>query len=169
MTLASATGTIITAIDTGEITMPLQPAFLALQASTASNVTGDGTAYTLGTTVDLTEIYDQNADFDPTSGIFTAPITGRYFFQTTITLVDVATNSMTCSFTTSNRTINTGMMTLTGSHASGYYRFTFSAYSDMDAADTCYTGVVVSGGAKIVDLLGGTPDINTAFGGHLEC
>jgi len=74
-TLASATGTVMSALDTGEITKPLQPAFLAC-VSTGSllNKTGAGTDYTI---VFATEIYDVNSDFDGTS-TFTAPVSGKY-------------------------------------------------------------------------------------------
>ena len=75
----SALGTNDTFIvtDAGEITEPLQPAFLATVTSQISNVTGDGTLYVL---VWDAEVFDQGSNFDGTS-TFTAPIAGRYLFE----------------------------------------------------------------------------------------
>jgi hypothetical protein len=58
----------------GLITKPLQCGFEAQANGTLSNVTGNGTAYTV---VFGNEIYDRNSDFDGTS-TFTAPVTGIY-------------------------------------------------------------------------------------------
>lgn len=58
----------------GRWTNTTQPAFLATVTS-ASNVTGDGTDYTVTWT---TEIYDQGNNFDAVS-TYTAPVTGIVF------------------------------------------------------------------------------------------
>lgn len=163
-TLASATGTVMSALDTGEITYPLQVAFLAYNSATDTNVTGAGTAYA---PVYDTEVFDQNADYNNGTGVFTAPVTGRYFLTTTnqFSGLTVAT-TFTCSLVTSNRTYLTvwsrGASALTGSC------FT-NAFVDMDAADTAFIQVTVSGEAgDTADLIGGATG-QTAFGGHLVC
>jgi len=50
--------------------------FSARWTTTANNVTGDGTAYSLTGTSTWTEIYDTGSDF--VDGTFTAPSTGKY-------------------------------------------------------------------------------------------
>ena len=59
----------------GEINYPLQPAFLAYLNTGVTNVTGDGTVYTI---IYDTEVYDQNGDFNLATSTFTAPVTGKY-------------------------------------------------------------------------------------------
>lgn len=62
---------------------------LYIQETTAINVTGDGTIYTLGTSIALTKIFDVNNDMT-TSGIFTAPTNGYYNFTIGICLNNLA-------------------------------------------------------------------------------
>ena len=71
--------------------MPLSPAFAAQRTAQVTNVTGDGTAYTIVYDV---EIFDRGGDFDGTS-TFTAPVTGLYEF-----VANVYFQSLTSSFTT---------------------------------------------------------------------
>lgn len=69
--------TAVAQFDANGLTLPVQPAFAAYLATDLSNVTGDGTAYTI---ISWTEIYDRNSDFVPATGTFTAPVTGIYDF-----------------------------------------------------------------------------------------
>lgn len=59
----------------GNITFPLNCAFTSYH-TTAANITGSGTAYTLATWNFVTDV---NNNFSDTSGIFRAPATGIYF------------------------------------------------------------------------------------------
>jgi hypothetical protein len=165
--LASATGTIISALDTGEITYPLQSSFFANVGTTITDVTGDGTLYTI---VFDTEVYDQNADYNNSTGIFTAPVTGRYNFSSTVGVSGllVGHTRELLLFNASNRavrfidmapfTISTGTtLILTG-----------STYIDMDAADTIAIVVFISGSTKTVDILGTTGgNTQASFSGQL--
>lgn len=166
-TLASATGTVMSALDTGEIIYPLQPAFLAVPSATLTDVTGDGTAYNV---VYDTEIFDQNSDFSSTT--FTAPVTGRYQFNFTISLggILVANSVLSASLITSNRNytfLNINPFPITNS---GNYAVSCSVLADMDAGDTCLSRVNSSGGTKVVDVIsGGTTDPRTWFSGFLSC
>lgn len=167
----SALGTTDTFIVTaaGEITKPLTPAFLAVLASTISNVTGDGTLYTV---VWDTEVFDQNSDFDGTS-TFTAPVTGRYRFDFGLMFSDLAaghTGGYT-ALVTSNRTyyvseLNFGAMRDVNDDYSASYSFLV----DMDATDTAVVQVSITGATKVVDLLSnGATDPYNWFSGNLEC
>src|SRR5690349_8738436 len=154
----SALGTNDTLVMTtsGQQTLPLQPAFLAYLASTDSNVTGDGTGYTLGTNVAFTEIFDQGNNFN-TNGTFTAPVTGRYFFFAAILTGDLgaANTSARVLLPTSNRTYGWGQLNVGAARdASNQYTFIGGTVSDMDAADICNLQINVSNGTKIVDVIG---------------
>ena len=144
---AGASALIISAA--GEVTKPLQPAFLAT-ASSQTNVTGDSTAYTV---VFDTEIFDQNSDFDGVS-TFTAPITGRYQLNCTIGLTSLAAaNSGNFTFVASNRSETmSGMVMGLIKTAANNFRMTGSMLMDMDAADTCIVSTTISGGTKTVGI-----------------
>ena len=166
--LASATGTIISALDTGEITYPLQSAFLAALSATTGGVTGAGTAYTV---ICDTEVFDQNADYNNTTGVFTAPITGRYALYS-----NIQTASLTASMTRALQTISTSNRTYrTGSASAGVaktdtntYTMTGSVLADMDAADTASLTITISNGTSNAATVGGTSGITT-FSGMLAC
>lgn len=133
----------------GEMTLPLQPAFLAYQASAASNVTGNGTSYTLGTTVDLTESFDQNSDFDATTGTFTAPVTGKYCLSMSayINGTTIAT-AFIAQIATSNQTFTTQIIR---SAVSADQNAPLTIFCDMDASDTATFIVASSGEAADTD------------------
>jgi hypothetical protein len=163
-TLASATGTIISALDTGEITYPLQSAFQARLTSNQLNKTGDGTVYTI---VFDTETFDQNSDYNNGTGTFTAPVAGRYLFNYQVGNTEANTATLfDNSIRTSNREYRTKLDLTDAVFASGQINQT-AAYADMDAADTCYCVNTVAGTTKTVDVLGEATNAMTYFGGQL--
>ena len=151
----------------GEVTMPLQPAFLAYLGTTDADVTGNGTIFQIGSGNALTEVYDQNSDFN-TNGTFTAPVTGRYHFTAGVTIAQgagIVSNEL--KIETSNRTYHhTKGASLNGGN-SGTIITTCEA--DMDAADTAQFKIDAAGiGADTADVYG-TNDIYTWFSGFLVC
>lgn len=155
---------------TGEITMPLQSAFSAYLGTADNNVTGNGATYTLGSGNALTEIFDQNADFN-TNGTFTAPVTGKYFLSATVRSSGI-TNAMTSGEIMLVTTARTYYSSYVNPYAAGYvggvyYTFTVSTLADMTAGDTATVQLIISGGA------GDTADIDagnrTFFTGYLVC
>ena len=165
-TLASATGTIISALDTGEITEPLQPAFLAYTNSAQNNVTGNATFYTV---LFATEVYDQNADF--ASSTFTAPVTGKYRLETLIASLGYASNNTInqLNIPTSNRTYaSVGINGYACRRSDGYLSMSLSCLADMDVADTAYVVFYVGGGSKVINIFANS-DSYTFFSGNLEC
>jgi hypothetical protein len=67
---------------------------------------------------------------------------------------------------TSNRTYETNVFNPYATQSgSGYYSMSFSAFADMDAADTATFAVTITGGTKVVDVL----QVNTRAGGWLVC
>ena len=153
----------------GNVTMSNQPCFAAYNSANDTNVSGDGTAYT----VDFnTEVYDLGGNF--ASDTFTAPVAGKYFLATKLNIFNVDADdhtTITITLKTSNRDWglnitnpeaypNTGVATC-GIHG--------SALVDMDASDTAYIEVAVAGSVKDVGISGaGSPD-RTWFSGYLCC
>jgi hypothetical protein len=161
--VASA-NTAMTVASTGAVTMPLQPSFRATLAAQAANVTGNGTVYTV---VWDTETWDIGGNFNNSTGVFTAPITGKYFFTTHCYMAG-ATSTPTygdIKFVTSNRTHAHRMWDFGNSGGPG--GMTFSILADLDASDTCYVTVAVGGqGSDILDIEGG--DTLSWFSGCLQ-
>lgn len=138
----------------GYMTNSSQPAFLAYLNSNVTNATGAGTAYLMGTTVALTEIFDNGNAFSPgdgagTAAIFTMPVTGKMDLRASIG-IGQATGTPTTTrvnFNTSNRVwsgCNYNIVNVNTSSGFGY--FAVSIIADMDAADTCQWSVTQSGG-----------------------
>ena len=129
---------------------PLQSAFLATRATTLTNVTGDGTNYTV---VFETEVFDRNSDFAALT-TFTASVTGLHRFSTSLTMAEIgaAHTDAEMQIVTSNRTyrhiINPYAIRSSGNFAS----MGGSVLADMDAGDTCVIKIAVSGGTLTVDL-----------------
>ena len=137
----------------GHITQPLQSAFVAHLGTTASNVTGDSTAYTIAGY--QTEIADRNADFNATSGVFTAPVTGLYLLTFRFHLQNIASNHNDNQFKieTSNRSHPVlGELSSSSIGFSGSMNQTCSLIVDMDANDTAFLLVDFRGGSKTVDV-----------------
>lgn len=150
---SSALGTtnVMRATTAGEVTYPLQPAFLAGLATVVSNVTGDGTVYTI---IYDTEIYDQNSDFNLGTSTFTAPVTGKYHFDLTCLLtggsgISAGALKIVTTATTFQGTIYANVVS-TGNGGNSY-----SIDVAMTAADTAtFTINATDSGGKILDIVG---------------
>jgi len=168
----SALGTNDTFVMTsaGERTMPLQPAFSAYLATDDTDVTGDGTVYTLGGATALTEVFDQGSDFN-TNGTFTSPITGRYQLAFGIKIFDLTTSHTTgkMQIVTSNRTYESNVFNFGaikgGNDQTG---MSMSVFADMDASDTATCTITISNGTKVVDI-DGAASATCFFHGFLVC
>ena len=141
---------------------PGQPAFLTeLAGGDVSNVTGDGTIYTVLWGV---ETFDQGANVSGST--FTAPVAGRYLFSTMLSLQQAASGH-----TSGVLRINAGGVTFrkdfnpynernTGDDVGAT---TLTVLCDMAADDTALVTVQVSGGAKAVDIIGATYSFFSGF------
>lgn len=143
-----------------------QPAFSAYVTDTISNVTGDATDYTV---VFGTEIFDQAGNFDGTS-TFTAPVTGKYLLTARILLGGILNthNVSQLTIVTSNRTYESWKHPYNCADANPYLTFEMTCFADMDAADTAKVKILISGGTKVVDVLGGG-SAYSIFSGYLVC
>lgn len=160
---ALGTNNAISVNKNGVINYPLQPAFLAI-ATAQSNVTGDGTLYTVTFN---TEIFDQGNNFDAVS-TFTAPVTGRYLFEVNVTYTGIGaanlnTNQVVLAATSRSIGLNPGNLTAQKDTAFSVFGVSLSSIIDMTAADTAKVMAEASGGTKSV----GIQQTNSTFSGSL--
>ena len=137
-----------------ERTMPLQPAFFAYNSTLRTNVTGDGTSYTI---VFNTDLLDQNADYNNTTGVFTAPVTGFYKFFASVSILDL--NAGTDAFSSYKSVC--GSIRRNVIHDLGV-NISTGAY--LTAADTVSVRLEIGPASKIVDV---EASLLTSFSGSL--
>lgn len=147
------TNNVFKATTAGEITQPLQPAFLARNAAGATDVTGDGTTATVAFS---SEIIDASSDYSTPT--FTAPVTGKYMFSASCLLTGIdSSHTGTTNFilTTSNRDYLLQYYGSTFAQSGGGNLFVHGCIAevDMDAGDTASVTVRVAGGTKTVDII----------------
>jgi len=137
--------------DAGERRMPLQPASLAYLFGGDNAVTGAGTTATLGSATNLTEIYDQNSNFN-VNGTFTAPTTGVYLLAATMrtsstpSLTSLMTHGL-LSIVTTNRDYQFYTNTWNHYGVGSGTSYEVIVIADMTAADTAIVQITVSNGA----------------------
>lgn len=150
--------------NSGEVTQPYQSSFLAYKSSTSANVTGDGTSYDI---IFDSEVYDQNSDYNNSTGVFTAPVAGRYLLTATVNLAGLSTADHTNArvrIVTSNRVywnVTTDIPSSVSEQS-----FVVTCIADMDAGDTAYVNTPCDGSNKTIDVTGSS-DSYTHFSGSL--
>lgn len=158
----------ITAGGTGVI---LKPSFSAFLGTTDSNVTGDGTLYTLGNTDignTLTELYDYGSNFTPgASGgaVFTAPLAGSYQFNYFILFqqFDGSSHNPVINLVTTSKTYTFGNAV---TPIAGNFPMNLSINIPLALNDTVLFKANVSGGTKVVDIFGSATAPRTVVGGY---
>lgn len=171
LSYGAALGTNDTIIATvaGEVTMPLQPAFLATQTAAQNNLPiNTATTFTVNN-----EIFDQNSDYNAGTYTFTSPVTGKYYFNgcARLSQCDTASGFYSLIILTSNRAYYYTQLLSQYASDPNNVSFQISTLADMDAADTCVfqIGIPNAGANQAdVDLDAGTIHF-TYFSGSLEC
>jgi hypothetical protein len=149
--LVSATGA---TIDTnGNATYTSNTAFSAVQSANTANVTGDGTVFTV---ICNTEIFDIGNNYNNATGIFTAPITGKYWFVGTVWFGNIAAGNQgnVQILTTARRYAGAGFNPSTVKDANNQVIQHATAIADMNAGDTARLQMSVTGQAKTVGAFG---------------
>jgi len=140
-----------------------KPAFSATITATQADVTGDATAYTV---LFGTELFDNSAAYDPTTGIFTAQVAGKYRFNSSLYLTGLATGHTTVSIS-----LVTPTLTYVKRHIAslaGDRSIDIDQIVDMAAGDTAKIVLTVSGGTKVVDVYGdNTANQYSLFSGEM--
>jgi len=149
----------------GEIIKPLQPAFSAYLSSTQTNKTGNGTPYTV---IFDTELFDQNSDYNNATGIFTAPVTGRYKFDAQVHLTGCTiADQIAVTIVTTSRTYWRNLIRAASARD---LNINISLLVPMTAADTAYIQVYGLGEAGDTDDVYGSATNNyTFFSVFLAC
>lgn len=143
-----------------QINLPLQSSFYA-QKGVQANVTGAGTEYSLVSY--SSPVFDQNNNFDITTGNFTAPKTGMYYFALRTAFTDI-TSSMgdlivRLRFGAQERLLFRANAWLYSN--SGDLDLHHTCLQYLSSGDAVRVTVQISGGA------GNTADISGEFSGQL--
>lgn len=161
-------------IANGGTNRTIKPAFHAVRSSNLVNVTGNGDVYP--TIIFDTKVFDSETNYDTTTGLFTAPVTGIYRFSWLITLTDLdSTHALG----------NGGGFLITAGgvdyqawygnpavirDASGYVVLNGTILLTLTAADTVKIGgLYVTSGSKSVDVYGqaAAGGLRSSFHGEL--
>lgn len=141
----------------GLYTNSAQPAFYAYQDSVTSNVTGDGTVYTVGFNNSLV---DQAGNYDNVN-TFTAAAAGIYHFEVCLYLLQLGaghttgTASLIITSGGNNQVLplfdlNPGAMR----NAANNLAITSSVTTQLSSNDTVIVQLTISGSTKTVDING---------------
>ena len=146
--LATGSGAVITIAPPSN-----QCSFSAYLGSAVTNATGNGTAFTLGTTTALTKIFDLGTNLN-TNGTFTAPVTGHY-------LLTMRALVQSCTIST---VIQLQIVTTARTYTNKFSRAASSL--DLDLASTFLCDMTANDTATfVVTTSGEAGKTNSVFGG----
>lgn len=151
----------------GAINYPVQPAFSAYLSSQSANATGDGTNYTI---IFDTELFDQASDYNNSTGVFTAPVTGNYYFSAGISLYNIGacTNYMAFLAVGAN-TYRLLQLNPSTCAVSGTLTLSVNALVNLTAGTTASITITGLNTTKTVGVDGQATNPITWFSGRLVC
>jgi hypothetical protein len=152
----------------GVATNTSQPAFSAYPSASITNVTGDGTTYTV---IWDTKLFDQGTNYNTGTGGFTCPVAGIYLFNTAFNLIGL-TSAMTSTNinivnTTSGQSFWFGEFTGASADSNGRLGIAFSTLAKCSASDVVNVQITVSGSTKNAGIIGSA--VRSYFQGYLVC
>jgi len=152
----------------GNINTGLNSCFLAILGTSVTSVTGDNTTYTI---ICDTVIFDQNSNYNNSTGTFTAPVTGKYLvnYGMAITSLSAAFVNVQPLFTATSRSVIPFNIAGTAANSSNQLNFSGSFYIDMSSTNTLVMKVSVGNSTKTVGLAGDATNMNTWFSATLVC
>ena len=159
----SAYETHISSDANGHVLMPKQPAFYAVNGTDNSNIATNNTEITINFD---TERFDVNSDFNTSTFLFTAPVTGKYQLNVSLNIsqLDTAATQYTIRINTSNRNY---LLAIDPEFSSDVlFPFSISTLADMDANDTAKVTLAQNGGTAQTDV---RDDPGSHFSGFLAC
>ena len=144
----------------GIVRKTYQPAF------SASAVDTSNPPINTWQTVNLTEIFDNNADFNPSTDAFTAPVGGKYQLNGSIRVDNLpqACGYMYIRINTSNRGYYSIVSPPAFDSTPQYWSLVINHLADMDAGDTATLTFYISGGTVGADI-----HSESRFSGFLAC
>jgi hypothetical protein len=146
-----------------------QPCFLAYANSTLSNVTGNS-GYNI---IYDSTVFDQGSNYNTGTGIFTAPVTGRYVFCGVFRITGLipANSSGSMDLITTAGTFRVLFGNIYNITSGANYASTYSQICTMTAGDTAYMNITVLGnGSNNCSLAGySAPYYLNTFSGYLLC
>jgi hypothetical protein len=150
-----------------------QPAFNAYLENDISNVTGDGTLYT----VVFDTVEQQGSTYSTSTGLFTAPVAGYYLFSASVcfTTIPAGSNTLNGGFLKNSNNVSYifSYLASTPIDSSGQLIVTGTRLLNLSANDTIGIQVQITGSTKTAGVNGqknSTPvDRYTWFTGVLVC
>ena len=152
--------------DLGKYKATQQPGFLAFRSTNATNQTGAGAAATI---VFDSTTYNFGAVFNTATGVFTAPITGIYQFNTTVRMGNIS-GAMTIgvlTLSTTTRTYRYENSPANSQNISGNICYQISTTAVMFAGDVASVVITLSNGAGNTATVTGSTTLVTWFSGEL--
>lgn len=143
------------------------PAFLAVKSANTTNATGDGTTATV---ICDTEVFDLTSNYNNSTGVFTAPATGKYHFDLGVSTGAIGVQTLGgIELVTTARTYFGNFVNPTAVKTSANTIIAnFAVLANMTSGDTASMAVVYTGSTKTVSIVGdGTGE--TFFSGNFVC